>query len=182
MYTIFMQPSKTLLTNSIAVTNRSQTTGDVSNRGTFNSLLQLAPIDIKPFSAHYTEWLLFSRFSAWWSALLEPKFRKTALITELFTWRCSRGHTTLPISAENYETDKKFSRANQQSQFSYYFCKKLYSIELSRFSDARHRWIAWNYAKIAWAYHMRPKIPNQRVANCVNKNTTHYYIHIYRYP
>jgi hypothetical protein len=82
--------------SSIAATSRPHTTGDVTNRGPISSLLQLAPIDIKPFSGHYTEWLpFFKTFRALvHDALPEPKFGKTPSITQLFTRGVSRSYTS----------------------------------------------------------------------------------------
>jgi hypothetical protein len=94
--------------SSIAATSRSHTTGDVTNRGPISSLLQLAPIDIKPFSGHYTEWLPFFNTLR---ALVhdDPRYQNRNLEKLHQLRNCLRGEAleviqALPISAENYET------------------------------------------------------------------------------
>jgi hypothetical protein len=94
--------------SSIAATSRSHTTGDVTNRGPISSLLQLAPIDIKPFSGHYTEWLpFFNTFRA--LVHDDPRYQNRNLEKLHQLRNCLRGEAleviqALPISAENYET------------------------------------------------------------------------------
>jgi hypothetical protein len=97
--------------SSIAATSRPHTTGDVTNRGPISSLLQLAPrlapIDIKPFSGHYTEWLPFFKT---FRALVhdDPRYQNRNLEKLHQLRNCLRGEAleviqALPISAENYE-------------------------------------------------------------------------------
>jgi diadenosine tetraphosphate (Ap4A) HIT family hydrolase len=68
----------------------------------------LAPIDIKPFSGHYTEWLpFFNTFRA--LVHDDPRYQNRNLEKLHQLRNCLRGEAleviqALPISAENYET------------------------------------------------------------------------------